>query len=134
MTRISQLAIGARVPWPGTDGVPEIAPKEIAPRIEATYECERGHAFAVVLALGAEVPVPWDCYCGKPARLQGAPEDAGEGHPFPAYTTPATGKYKRADQGKSPHDHLHERRSDADLEEILAESVAALRAQRGAAS
>jgi hypothetical protein len=92
---------------------------EPAPRIIAAYRCERGHEFKVPFSGEAEVPVSWDCRLdGSAARLIDGPE-------------PETKKGKPA---RTHWDMLLERRSVADLEEVLAERLDVLRARRGSKS
>ena len=81
---------------------------ELAPRKTAEYECPKGHRFAVPLAVEAETPVTWECRsCGSSAVLAG-----GE--------APAPKKVKPA---RTHMDMLMERRSTADLEEVLKEQL-----------
>ncbi len=84
---------------------------DLAPRQPARYECPDGHHFAVPFAADAEVPPTWDCRtCGSVALLVGtaAPEP------------------KPAKRQRTHMDMLRERRSTADLEEVLGEALAAL--------
>ena len=81
------------------------------------FNCPKGHEFSVPFAAEAEIPVNWECrVCGTLA-----------------YTTagdlPAPKKVKPP---RSHWDMLLERRSVADLEEVLAERLAVIRGQRGA--
>src|ERR1700709_1766555 len=76
---------------------------EPAPRNVAAYRCARGHEFKVPFSEEAELPTTWEC------RLDGT-------------------------NGKPPRTHwdmLMERRTIADLEEVLAERLDVLRARRG---
>jgi hypothetical protein len=112
--------LGARVPWPGTDGVPEIAQKEIAPRQTAAFECDQGHTFALVFAAEAVVPETWECRrCGRTARLEGAPAGADT---EPAAPKLRPGKHKPlAGEDTTPWGQLMKRRSLEDGEVLLAE-------------
>ncbi|TNY34808.1 RNA polymerase-binding protein RbpA [Thermomonospora catenispora] len=89
---------------------------DLAPRQEVGYTCAKGHRFTVTLAAEAEVPPTWECRnCGSTAlRANGqAP--------------------KPSKPSKAPRTHwdmLMERRTIEDLEEVLAERLAILRAQR----
>jgi rubredoxin len=83
---------------------------ELAPRQAVDYACPNGHAFSVPFAAEAEVPATWECRsCGAPAV------HVGEQAPEPKKTKPA----------RTHWDMLMERRSTADLEEVLAEQLAA---------
>ncbi|WP_159942036.1 MULTISPECIES: RNA polymerase-binding protein RbpA [unclassified Nocardiopsis] len=88
---------------------------DLAPRQEVTYDCTRGHRFSVTFATEAEIPVEWECrFCGDRAlRRDGSGEE------------PKTAKPVR-----THWDMLLERRSMEDLEEVLAERLALLRARR----
>jgi hypothetical protein len=92
---------------------------EPAPRIIAPYKCERGHAFSVPFSGEADIPAQWECRLdGTAARLVDGPEpEAKKGKPV-----------------RTHWDMLLERRSVADLEEVLAERLDVLRARRGTKS
>ena len=84
---------------------------DLAPRQSASYDCPKGHHFAVPFAAEAEVPATWECsFCGKTAQLVGAAA------PEPKKTKPT----------RTHMDMLRERRTTADLEEVLKEQLAAL--------
>jgi len=117
--------LGAKVPWGAGTGTAEEPQKDIAPRRQVPYRCERGCEFTLTLAARAEVPDVWDCHCGRPARREGAPDDAQR---RPAYATPGTGKYERAGSDVTPMGQLRKRRKDAELEAQLAERMAQVRA------
>lgn len=88
---------------------------ELAPRQTATYDCPNGHRFSVPFAAEADIPQAWECrVCGRAAVLIDgrAPEP------------------KRARPARTHWDMLMERRSTDDLEEVLAERLAALRENR----
>jgi RNA polymerase-binding protein len=89
---------------------------DLAPRQEVAFECPKGHRFSVPFAAEAEVPSKWECrVCGATALT-------------------ATGDQPAAAKAKAPRSHwdmLLERRSMADLEEVLAERLAVIRGQRG---
>lgn len=89
---------------------------DLAPRQEVTFDCEKGHRFSVPFSAEAEIPLKWECrICGAPAVT-------------------ATGEQPAAVKAKPPRSHwdmLMERRSIADLEEVLAERLAIIRADRG---
>jgi hypothetical protein len=85
---------------------------EAAPRQEIRYTCPNGHAFAVPLSAEADVPAVWECrVCGAEALKV----DAGE---------PTARKVKPP---RTHWDMLLERRSVAELEELLNERLALLR-------
>ena len=89
---------------------------DLAPRQEVAFDCPKGHRFSVPFAAEAEVPSKWECrVCG-------------------AIALTATGDQSAAAKAKPPRSHwdmLMERRSIADLEEVLAERLAIIRSQRG---
>lgn len=92
---------------------------EPAPRNVAAYRCDRGHEFTVPFAEDADIPSTWDCRLdGGVAKLVDGPE-------------PETKKSKAP---RTHWDMLMERRSIADLEEVLAERLDVLRARRGTKS
>jgi hypothetical protein len=88
---------------------------EFAPRSLTTYECELGHETAVPFAAEAEVPYTWECrVCGAAAERQDAQApEAKIGKP-----------------ARTHWDMLLERRSVAELEEVLAERLAVLHEQQ----
>jgi hypothetical protein len=81
---------------------------DLAPRQTADYQCPKGHSFRMPFAADAEVPATWDCrFCGKTAvRI-------GEAAPEPKKTKPT----------RTHMDMLRERRTTADLEEVLKEQL-----------
>jgi RNA polymerase-binding protein len=91
---------------------------DLAPRQEVAFDCPKGHRFSVPFAAEAEIPAKWECrICGATALT-------------------ATGDQAAAAKAKPPRSHwdmLMERRSIADLEEVLAERLAVIRSQRGEA-
>lgn len=88
---------------------------DLAPRQEVSYICPKGHRFAVPLAAEAEIPMTWECrFCGASAlKLDGKRPEPKKGKPT-----------------RTHWDMLMERRTVEDLEEVLAERLAALRAER----
>jgi RNA polymerase-binding protein len=89
---------------------------EPAPRSFAAYRCTRGHEFTIPFSEEAEVPATWECRLdGTSAQLVDGPE-------------PETKKNKPP---RTHWDMLMERRTVADLEEVLAERLDVLRARRG---
>lgn len=88
---------------------------DLAPRQEVGYDCPKGHHFTVPFSAEADIPATWECRtCGATAlRVDGeVPQSKG-------------GKPQR-----THWDMLLERRSIDDLENVLAERLAVLRAQR----
>ncbi len=89
---------------------------DLAPRQDVVFDCPKGHSFTVPFAAEAEIPTTWECrVCGATALTS-----AGD--------LPAPKKVKPP---RSHWDMLLERRSVADLEEVLAERLAVIRGQRG---
>lgn len=93
---------------------------EFASRRKVTYRTDDGTTFEVVFAADAEIPEIWESpRTGQEGRLIG---DDGE---IVESTAP---------EGKAPRTHwdmLLERRTRAELEEILQERLEYLRARRG---
>lgn len=93
---------------------------------ELTYTCLAGHTTVVTLWEHADVPENWKCrVCSRFAVLPGV-EDAETG-PWRPSTVPYW-------EPKSHIDQLHERRTHAELEALLEERLAILRARRGEAA
>ena len=88
---------------------------DLAPRQEIAFDCPKGHHFTVPFAAEAEVPATWECrVCG-------------------AIALTATGDQPSPKKAKPPRSHwdmLRERRSIADLEQVLAERLALIRGER----
>ena len=88
---------------------------EAAPRRDVAYACPEGHRFTMPFSVEAEVPAVWECrVCGTEAVIVD-----GE-RPEPKKGKPA----------RTHWDMLMERRSIADLEEVLAERLELLRSGR----
>jgi len=89
---------------------------EFAPRLRTAYDCPNGHETAVPFAAEAEIPATWECrVCGASAQVR-------------------DGEQPEAKQGKPARTHwdmLLERRSPAELEEVLAERLAVLHEHQG---
>ncbi len=89
---------------------------DLAPRQEVSFDCPNGHHFSVPFAAEAEIPTTWECrVCGAAAIT-------------------VTGELPAQKKAKPPRTHwdmLLERRSIDDLEEVLAERLAIIRADRG---
>ena len=87
-----------------------------APRQLVKFRCERDHEFSVPFAHDAEIPTAWEC------RLDGTVAKAVD-LPEP--------EVKKVKAPRTHWDMLIERRTIADLEEVLAERLDVLRARRG---
>ncbi len=89
---------------------------EFAPRLRTVYDCPAGHESAVPFAAEAEIPAVWECrVCGAAALLRdGAPPELKKGKP-----------------ARTHWDMLLERRTAAELEEVLAERLAVLHDHQG---
>ena len=89
---------------------------EFAPRLSAIYDCPRGHHIEMPFAAEADVPPSWECrVCGSTALLRdGEQPEAKKGKP-----------------ARTHWDMLLERRSIAELEEVLAERLAVLHENQG---
>ncbi|GAA2709215.1 hypothetical protein GCM10010429_23420 [Micromonospora olivasterospora] len=91
---------------------------ELAPRQSREYLCAKGHQFEVPFAVDAEVPTTWECrFDGSVARLVDGSEP----------------EQKKAKPPRTHWDMLLERRSIAELEDILAERLQEVRTRRGRA-
>lgn len=90
---------------------------DLAPRRTATYRCPRDHEFAVPMSDDAEVPATWDCRMHglESALIDGSAPDG-----------------KAVKPPRTHWDMLLERRSIAELEEILNERLSELKARRTA--
>ena len=86
---------------------------DFAPRQEIEYVCPAEHRFTMPFSVEADVPATWECkVCGQTALLvDGTPPEEKSGKP-----------------PRTHWDMLMERRSVADLEEVLAERLGVLRA------
>ena len=83
----------------------------------AEYHCPEGHVFSVPFAFDAEIPALWQCKCGAEGLLVDA-------------TRPAPRPVKPA---RTHWDMLLERRSMAELDDILNERLQEVRTLRGRA-
>jgi len=87
---------------------------DLAPRSDVRFQCPSGHQFTVLFADEAELPATWECkVCGSPALRLDAVLPEG----------------KPAKHVRTHWDMLLERRTIADLEEVLAERLALLRGE-----
>jgi hypothetical protein len=96
----------------GTKSFEGEAGVELAPRRTLGFDCALGHNFGIVFAEEAELPAVWDCpRCGEPAtRSDGFSAEA-----------------KDVKRVRTHWDMLRERRSLAELEELLAERLTLLK-------
>ena len=89
---------------------------EFAPRTLTIYDCPDGHETSVPFAAEADIPYTWECkVCGSQAERRDA--DAPEA--------------KATKPARTHWDMLLERRSVAELEEVLAERLAVLHEHQG---
>jgi rubredoxin len=89
---------------------------EFAPRLRTVYDCPEGHETTVPFAAEADIPPRWECrVCGAAGLLRDGEQ------PEPKATKPA----------RTHWDMLLERRSAAELEEVLAERLAVLHEHQG---
>ena len=84
-------------------------PEALAPRQAASYLCsKRGHEFTVMFLAGIIAPAVWDCRCGGTGTLSGSElADAADG---------SGTEWRMA--------KLRERRTRAELEQLLADRLA----------
>jgi hypothetical protein len=87
---------------------------EPAARTLAEYHCPRGHVTRIPFSVEAEVPALWECKCGAEALL------VDSERPETKPTKPT----------RTHWDMLLERRSIAELEVLLEERLALLRAKQ----
>jgi len=87
-------------------------------RVTRSFRCGNGHITDVVFALEAELPETWQC---KTCSAEASPFDANS-------PTPIESVAQRP--GRSHWQMLLERRTEAELEEILNEQLAILRERR----
>lgn len=88
---------------------------DLAPRRSVQYACPKGHNFEVPFSDDAEPPTTWEC------RLHGTASKLIDG------AEPETKKVKPP---RTHWDMLLERRSIAELDELLAERLEELRGRR----
>ncbi|WP_226347011.1 RNA polymerase-binding protein RbpA [Agilicoccus flavus] len=79
------------------------------------YTCASGHVSELPFSVEADVPPIWECRCGQEAKLVDGPEP----------------EEKTVKAARTHWDMLLERRSVAELEELLQERLTLLRASRG---
>jgi hypothetical protein len=88
---------------------------DLAPRHTTRYACPKGHDFEVPFADDAEIPATWEC------RLHGSVSKLIDGSEPEA---------KKAKAPRTHWDMLLERRTQAELEELLNERLELLRGRR----
>ena len=85
---------------------------EFAPRQRVMYDCANGHDFEIPMAAEAEVPFIWECpRCGAESRQRDVEPP----------------EFKLDKPARTHWDMLLERRSIAELEDILSERLELLR-------
>lgn len=85
---------------------------EPAPRTDYYYDCPNGHVIVLPFSEEADVPAVWECRCGEEALRRDTER------PEPKATKPA----------RTHWDMLLERRTIPELQELLDERLALLRA------
>ncbi|MFN8076441.1 MAG: RNA polymerase-binding protein RbpA [Kineosporiaceae bacterium] len=88
-----------------------------AARLDVRFHCPHGHTMVVPMSAEADLPAVWECRCGAEALREDAevPEQ------------------KNVKPARTHWDMLMERRTTAELEELLAERLTLLRSGRIAA-
>lgn len=100
----------------GTTSYESDAGVDFAPRRMTTYLCPKGHSTVLPFSEEAEIPYDWECStCGEPAVLRDGVEP----------------ERKPEKPVRTHWDMLLERRSLAELEEVLAERLDVVRGMRG---
>ena len=95
----------------GSNSMESEAGVQPAARQNVTYDCPHGHTVVVPMSVEADVPALWECRCGAEALRRDfeAPEA------------------KPSKPTRTHWDMLMERRTTAELEELLAERLELLR-------
>jgi hypothetical protein len=95
---------------------------DLAARITARFTCASGHEFTVQFSAEADVPATWNC------RQHGVEDcrriDTSATTPIP--------EARRSKPARTPLVLLHERRSETELEALLADTLTAIRRLGGA--
>lgn len=104
----------------GTQSLQSEEGVEFSPRKRSTYRTAEGTTFEVVFAADAEVPGVWE-----------SPKSGQEGVLLDADGDPVVSEQVEAKIPRSHWDMLLERRTRAELEELLQERLDFLRARRG---
>lgn len=86
-----------------------------AERMQATYECKKGHRFHVAFSIDAMPPAEWECMCGESAVLRGQEGQEEE---------------KTFKPVRTHWDMLQERRNEDELKQLLEEQLQVLREGR----
>lgn len=97
----------------GANSLESEAGVAFASRREETYVCKNEHSFKVTFAKDAEAPMFWECKCGEEAELRSSEGEDDRKPPKPVRTH---------------WDMLLERRNTDELQELLEERLALLRA------
>ena len=104
----------------GTQSLQSEVGVEFSPRKKSTYRTPDGSTFEVVFAVDAEVPGTWE-----------SPKSGQEGVLLDIEGEPVESEQVEAKVPRSHWDMLLERRTRAELEELLQERLDYLRARRG---
>lgn len=113
-------------PWPSPNVKGEPTADQLAASREVTYTCPGGHERRVRLAADACVPQTWDCRtCTATAALTDPAGGLVDSEP------PTVARNARGSRSRSPFEYVLERRTIPELEALLAERLALLRASRG---
>jgi RNA polymerase-binding protein len=104
----------------GTQSMQSEEGVEFSPRKRSTYRTVDGETFEVVFAAEAEVPTTWE-----------SPKSGHEGKLLSADGEPIEGERPDEKPARTHWDMLLERRTVAELEELLEERLAYLRERRG---
>lgn len=98
----------------GTQSMESASGAELADRLDATYDCPAGHVLTMPFSVEAEIPPVWECHCGALSLLRDG--TSPDEHPVRHVRT--------------HWDMLLERRTIAELEDLLEERLQLLRASR----
>jgi predicted metal-dependent hydrolase len=104
----------------GTQSLQSEEGVEFSPRKKSTYRTADGETFEVVFAAEAEVPGTWE-----------SPKSGREGTLLDADGAPVVGEPVDEKVARTHWDMLLERRTRAELEELLEERLTFLRERRG---
>jgi len=100
----------------GTQSMERTEGMDLAERRDVVYDCPNGHVLSFPFSVEADVPLSWECHCGALALLRDGDRPAA----------------KEERPQRTHWDMLLERRTIAELEELLEERLEVLRASRGA--
>lgn len=115
-------------------------PTVLEPSCQVAFRCPGGHLVTLTFAATAEIPPTWDCrHCGQPAGRHGGqaqPSAGGDGggelparHRDSTWTRTARSR-TLATSPRTPWIMLRERRTLVELQILLDERLALLRAAR----